>query len=286
MDDQLIDEETIRSYLLGRIKAENKFSVPIDERMLADPEFSLLIDVIADEILEEYVDGVLTAADVEAVEGHFLLPPERQRKLREMRLIRRHIAGAVAEEATGPDETQTRGSSRKRQWGVTFPSVRAWAEIAAGLMLAACTIYFWNQQRESRLVVEKSRQELAQWKQAQSGNPATAKQAAVVMMNLIVPGLSRGEKALPEAHLTSGVTTLHISIALTAQRKGRLRTELKQGDELLWFQDGLEARPVTGGAVLDVDVPASVVPEGTCKVIVTGLSQGEATYWFRVTKDQ
>jgi hypothetical protein len=284
MDDQLIDEETIRSYLLGRIKAENKLSVPIDERMLADPEFSLLIDVIADEILEEYVDGVLTAADVEAVEGHFLLPPERQRKLREMRLIRRHIAGAVAEEATGPDETQTRGTSRQRGWVVTFPSVRAWAEIAAGLTLAACAIYFWNQQRELGLVVKQNRQELAQLKQPQAGT-AAAEHAAVVMMNLIVPGLSRGEQALPQVHLAAGVATLHMSVALTAQPTGPLSVRLQQRDAVVWARNGVEARPVTGGAVLSVDVPALAVPEGTCKVIVTGLGHGEVTYWFRVARD-
>jgi len=46
MDDCLIGEEEIRSYLLGRIGADEKLSAAIDMRMLADPEFSMLIDVI------------------------------------------------------------------------------------------------------------------------------------------------------------------------------------------------------------------------------------------------
>jgi hypothetical protein len=283
MDDPLIDEEAIRSYLLGRIRAEDELSAQFDERMLGDPEFSLLMDAIEDDILEEYVEGALTAADVEALQSHFLLPPERQRKLHRIRLISKRLAGA-AEKGTLPTESKARAGSPERGRVVAFPSVRTWAEIAAGLALMSCTIYFWTQQHELRSAVKQSGQEPVQSKQAQLGGPPTAMQAGVVTLNLFVPGLSRGDQALPEAHLTAGVATLHLSVALTAPPAGRISVQLKQGDAVIWFRDGVETRAVTGGAVFVVDLPTAVVSEGPCRLMVSVPGEGETSYWFKATK--
>src|ERR1700733_11122672 len=148
VDNSAIDEAAIRAYLLGRIGPdEEEMSTQIDERMLADPEFSLLIDVMEDEILEAYIDGELSTGDIEAVESHFLKPPERQRKLRRMRLISRRLPSLAAERYTASAEAQPRAGSSGRGRVVIFPSVRTWAEIAAGLALVTCTIYFWNEER-------------------------------------------------------------------------------------------------------------------------------------------
>jgi hypothetical protein len=282
LTDPVIDEAAIRAYLLGRVRPEEELSAQFDERMLADPEFSLLIDVIEDEILEEYVEGELTAADIEAVETHFLTPPERQGKLRRMRLISRRLSSLAAENNTAPTEAHSRASSPGLGRLVIFPGIRTWVEIAAGLALVSCTIYFWNQQRELSLAVKQSKQELAQWKQA--AGPLTTAQTATVTLNLFVPGLSRGDQALPGAHLPPGATTLHISVALAAKTEGPLSVRLQQGDAVLWSRFNVTARQVAGGAVLAVDLPALVVPEGTCKMIVSGLRQGEMTYLFKVTR--
>jgi hypothetical protein len=283
MDDPAIDEAAIRAYLLGRIGPEEEISVQVDERMLADPEFSLLTDLIEDEILEEYVDGVLTAADIEAVEGHFLVPPERQLKLRRMHLISRRVAGLAAGKDTSHAEAQDRAGSPSHWRAVIFPSVRTWAEIAAGLTLVSCAIYFWNQQRELRLAVNPSRQELALSKQVQTGT-LTVMQEGAATLNLVVPGLSRGDQRLPEAHLTSGAATLRVSVALSPHYVNRLSVRLQQGDTVVWSRDGMEASPVAGGAVLSLDIPTSVVPEGSCRLIVSAPGRGEISFWFNATK--
>jgi hypothetical protein len=284
MDDAVMDEPVIRAYLLGRISPDEPMSAQFDERMLTDPEFSLLIDVIEDEILEEYVDGVLSPADAEAVESHFLTPPERQRKLRRMRLISRHITGLAEESNTEQAEAKLQAGSSERGRVVIFPSVRTWAEIAAGLALVFSTIYFWNEQRELRVAVKDSRQETALLKQAQTG-ALTLTQSAAVTLNLVVPGLSRGDQGLlPNAYLTPNVETLHISIALTVRPAGLLSAQLKQGAAVVWSSEGLLARPVKGGAVLDVNLPAATVPEGTCQLIVNVPGQRETSYWFKTIK--
>jgi len=284
MDNPLINEATIRACLLGRIGPERETSAQIDERMLADPEFSLLIDVIEDEILEEYVDGVLTAADIEAVENHFLTPPERQRKLRRMRLISRHVTD-LAEENKEEAEARPQAGSPKRARVLTFPRTRIWAEVAAALALVSGTIYFWDQQRELRAAVNESRQEAALLKQAQARTPQVTN-AGVVSLNLLVPGLSRGNQDLKQVHLTPNDETLQLAIPLSVRPKGRLSAQLKQRNAVVWSSEGWVARPVEGGAVLKIVLPAAVVPEGTCQLTVHVPDVGDVDYSFNVTKTQ
>lgn len=283
MDNQSIDEAAIRAYLLGRMGPEEEMSAQIDERMLADPEFSLLIDLIEDEILEEYVDGALAATDVEGVENHFLTPPERRGKLRRMYLISKHVAGAFAEKRAVPAGVQRRIGSPTRRRVVIVPGVRTWAEIAAGLVLAFCTIYFWNQQHELSLIVKESRRELELSKKTGTGSLAAAQEAAVTL-NLVVPGLSRGDHGVPEVSLPKGAETLHVFVALSSPALGRLRIRLQQGDMVAWSRDGVEARSVEGGAVLSVDLPTSIVPEGLCRLMVSVPGGREISYWFKTNK--
>lgn len=283
MDNPAIDEAAIRTYLLGRIGPEEEIAAKVDERMLADPEFSLLIDVIEDEILEEYIDGALTDVDIDAVESHFLVPPERQLKLRRMRLISRHVARLDAEKNTAQSEAQDRAGSPGPKRLLIFPSLRTWAEIAAGLALVSCTIYFWNQERELRLAVNQTMQDLALSRQAQTGPLALAPEVATTL-NLVTPGLSRGDQRLPEVHLLSAAATLHVSVALDPQDVDGLSVRLQQGNTVVWSRDGLQARPVAGGAVLSLDLPTAVVPEGSCRLIVTARGRGETSFWFNATK--
>lgn len=283
MDSLVIDEAVVRDYLLGRIGPDDEMSTQMDERMLVDPEFSLLVDVIEDEILDDYLDAALAPADLAAVEAHFLVPPERQRKLRRLHLIRRISRGAAGENAAPTQARPKTGiSDRGRVWNI--PGIRAWLELAAGVALMLCIAYFWKQHHELDLAVKKSNEKLAL--RADATTPTLAvPEAAVVTLNLTDSGLSRGdERSLPVAHLAPNVDMLNISIALTVQPRGRLRARLENGSAVIWSSEGWVARPVTGGAVLNITIPAAVVPEGISQLIVTLPGQGELPYWFTVTK--
>ena len=83
MDENVPNDATIRSYLLGQTESEVVID-RIDELMLDSEEFSENVDVIEDEIIEEYVEGTLSPAEKKAVESHFLRPQERQRKLQSL----------------------------------------------------------------------------------------------------------------------------------------------------------------------------------------------------------
>ena len=86
MDSSFSNESALRKYLLGTLESQG--CDEIEEQLLSNEEFARLIDLIEDEIIEEYVDGSLSPKDQQAVETYFLRPPSRQKKLKFARMLR------------------------------------------------------------------------------------------------------------------------------------------------------------------------------------------------------
>src|SRR5215475_5768152 len=91
MGDYRSEDTMIREYLLGRLDNAPEVAERLAERMLTETELSELVDVIEDEIIEEYLEGQLEPADRQAIEKHFLRPPERREKLRLARILHRGL---------------------------------------------------------------------------------------------------------------------------------------------------------------------------------------------------
>src|ERR1700761_7357045 len=124
MEEPVIDDNLIREYLLGRVDDDQEMVDRFDEQLISNPEFSMSVDIVEDEIIEEYLEGSLSAEDRHAVERHFLRPPERQRKLRNARLLRHHLATTSTITANqSRAENQVALTAPKRVF--PFPSTRA-----------------------------------------------------------------------------------------------------------------------------------------------------------------
>src|SRR6185369_10039721 len=117
----MITDANIREYLLGRLDSDVELVDSIDEQTLTDPEFSMSVDVIEDEIIEEYLEGSLNLEDKRAVERHFLRPPERQLKLKTARLFSRYLESEPRKVAT-EQSASARNLFKAFRVGWTFPS--------------------------------------------------------------------------------------------------------------------------------------------------------------------
>src|SRR5947209_2648413 len=93
MNAQSADGAQIREYLLGGLPEEQ--CGEIETRLLTDAEFAKAVELIEEEIIEDYLDGSLSPSEKQAVEGHFLRPPERKRKLWFVRVLHSHAAKAA-----------------------------------------------------------------------------------------------------------------------------------------------------------------------------------------------
>src|SRR5947209_20332437 len=90
MSAQSADPIQIREYLLGNVPEDD--CKEIEVKLLTDAEFAKAVELVEDDIIEDYLEGNLSPSEKQKVESHFLRPPERKRKLWFVRLLRSHAA--------------------------------------------------------------------------------------------------------------------------------------------------------------------------------------------------
>lgn len=108
MEPNLADQEIIRSYLLGQMSEESQRR-RVEERLLTDDKFFKELEMIEDEIIDQYVSGQLSPDEIRLFEDRFLATPERRQKLRFAQALRRYVVTRNA-------EAPKRGFQRLAQW--------------------------------------------------------------------------------------------------------------------------------------------------------------------------
>jgi hypothetical protein len=74
------DRAGLSQYLLGRSNESQREAT--EQRLLTDDEFFEELEIIEDELIDDYLAGELSTADRQLFEQHFLIPSERQLKLK------------------------------------------------------------------------------------------------------------------------------------------------------------------------------------------------------------
>ena len=280
MEKRVQNEAIIREYLLGRLDDHPELIERLDEQILADIEFSETVDLIEDEIIEDYLDGALNINDTQAVEEHFLRPKERQLKLRNARLLSHHLATA----SRNPEARYRKDNAQPSRATVTpirsFP-FRIGLEIAAAVLLIVSAVYLLRTRRELQIEVQRtaalSHQLAAVLDLAQ---PVTA------TLSLLEPGLRRGEEPLPELVISARTRNIHVEIALSSATPGAYNVRLENAGKTVWSQDHIEALTAPGGAILILNVPAQGLTQGEAKFVVQQNNGPEAAYWFLISTPQ
>jgi hypothetical protein len=285
----VITDANIREYLLGQLDPHSELVDTIDEQLLADPEFSVFVDVIEDEIIEEYLEGALSSEDSRAVEKHFLRPAERQRKLETARLLSRYLE---AESRKVKAKPPARSLFRMIRIGQALPTFRTCVEIAASLVFVISSLTLLNQRHELNIAIREISQQLGQERERlavanqQLQSALQPMQPGIAMINLVRPGLQRGESELPEVKVSSATKTLHVEVALLSRTSGKYHVQLRHTGRAVWSQDGVDAAAVPGGAILKVDIPADVLSQGASELAITPSRDSTISYWFSISKTQ
>src|SRR3989442_7997894 len=80
----------IKKYLLGQLAGEDL--AEIEQRILTDEEFYEEVQIMEDELVDEYVNSELSADERRLFEKNFLADPESRNKLRLGRALDRHLS--------------------------------------------------------------------------------------------------------------------------------------------------------------------------------------------------
>ena len=273
---------TLKEYLLGQLTPERR--APLEERLLADAAFHDELSIAEDELIDRYLAGELAAADQQGFETHFLLAPERHKKLRFARALRRYVAAetdapggalapaapagprevAAAEEQTpGDTAPRPRGPGKQNLFRLFFARRPAFAFSAAASLLLAVVAVSWvafdgPARREFR-------------------NPYAV---------TLTPGLTRGSGEPARIQIPTEADALRLRLELPATEHESYRAALLTAERTeVWAAD--ELRPAPGAAAIDVDVPASVIKPGDYQIMVSGRAgdarlEDVSRYTFRI----
>ena len=85
------ERQTVRKYLLGTLDDTGELR-RIEEKLMLDDDFAEHIAIAEDELIEQYLDGELSAPESEKFRQFFLAAPERKQKLTFIKNLKDHAA--------------------------------------------------------------------------------------------------------------------------------------------------------------------------------------------------
>lgn len=291
MKESFPTDSTIRQYLLGRLDEQEELEKALSERICFNHELAEWVQAIEDEIIEDYLDGTLSAADRKAVEEYFLRPPERREKLSFARLLRERLGkkpGAPAAQsidiATGE---MSPAQSGPPVWAIHWRShFRTYCELAALVLIIASSLIYINDIRHQlQSEKEASGQNQAQLESelARERDHAANLARELAQYEPPVAMMAPFTSALraPEAHrVTIRPFTERIRVEIEPPDPASVydvRVE-NQAKTTIWSQSGL--KPSSGA--LRFEVPAQGITAGDYEIILTSQPiHTEKSYWFR-----
>jgi CHAT domain-containing protein len=95
MNYEIYNEETIRSFLLGRLSTEKEEEIEI--RLLVDPELQTVAEIAEYDLIDDYVRGALEGYESVLFERNFLISTERREKLRAAYIFKSSTGAAEKE---------------------------------------------------------------------------------------------------------------------------------------------------------------------------------------------
>ena len=266
------EQNAVQQYLLGLLPPEQQPA--LEERLLTDEAFFNELLIAEDELIDHYLSGRVSGAERESFESHFLLPPERRKKLRFARALRRCVAAKGALDAEGVAEApeEVREAPRPFERRPTFLStLRArspaltFSMAAAALLILLVGSWVWM-----------------------SGTWPRREPRRILAVTLS-PGLAReggGEVTKVKVGADSDEVQLRLRLEGEEYKSYSAALLSAEGSTVL-TGEGLSPEPSDGGKAVVFHAPPGALPPGDYQLKLTGVnadgtSERVGSYPFRV----
>ena len=245
-------------YLLGRARPEDVPS--LEERLVTDGEFYEEVLIAEDELIDQYLSGELSESERERFEHHFLLTPERERKVRFGQAFNQYVRAAdplpdedpVAEDVS--DEARDVPKPPPKKWyDIFLPSQNPILSysLAAALVLIVGTVSWLA---------------LKNWREARPHDPG------IVVAVTLTPGLTRGEGGAARFTIPPGTGTVELRLELTRDDYVSYHAILLADDRSeVWRADDLKSSNESGTRFIAARVPPRSLPPGAYRVKLSGV---------------
>ena|SRR5215468_8291191 len=281
------DRETLRQYLLGRLDDNVEMEDQISRAVLVDDDLSELVESIEDEIIEEYLEGTLESFDRKAVNEYFLLPPERQDKLRFFRLLQGHSATrrdifGKTHGSLSPVRVADVGQGTKPRAPWRWSQVWIYGQAAALLIVAAIGAQYVSRLHKSQALLQA---DLARERE-HSANLATGLAQLREPVALLTLANERGRslgKEFSNTEITRSTDRLHVTIAVIDHPKAAsyvVKLNAPQSSEPVWTAKLFPIEDKPGDVQLRFDLPARGLEAGHYSLVVSPEASAGDRYYY------
>lgn len=319
MRPNLEDDSAIKRYLLGELTEEDQQT--LEERLLTDNGYFERLQLLEDELVDDYARGSLTPGEQEKFDSFFLCTPERYQKLRFASALKKYVSTAPVANQSRVVDTDPRVMS---SWQLLKLSLFGRNPVL-GYSLAAVLLLIalggaWSMDRYWRLqdqlegiiaknsTTEEELQRRLGEQRARSGQlaeelererrrrvlPEQAHGALppTTLSFVLTPGLVRGSAPANRVPISSSTSLIRLELQTAGDNYQSYRAELyADGGAEILIQNMLKARTTAGNTVVVVNLPAESISQGDYYAKLSGhTSAGDTenlgTYQFRVIKPQ
>ena len=257
------EQKSIMQYLLGQAGPEE--SSTFEERLITDKDFYDELIIAEDELIDQYLDGDLTAHEREQFETHFMFSPERRQKIRFGRALHRV--------AVNTDDDRHVHSLSKPLRMSRFPLHLRWSNavlsysVLAMLVIAGIGVWaIWGSLKQVPVSV-----------------------GGKTMTITLLPGTTRtDEPTNNRISIAADIETIRLRLAL-ANNQESYRVKIVNGDQTeVWSGDGV-VQTESGHSFVVANVPAQSLPNSEYTVVLSRkLGDGEfeevLSYSFSVVR--
>jgi hypothetical protein len=265
MGDDLVTDASLRQFLLGQLDEEQRQQ--IEKIFITDSQARERILLVEQDLIEDYLDESLTAAERNQFLQQFAATPAQRRKLRITKSIKER---AAKEQAFRPvPETISVWSRlgellRPRRLMLVVP-------ITAAILVAIVTAVIWMNRRVER----QTRRTTIAREVIQLNAPSNRQVTPETIILELRPGTLRSVESAPQLVKEAGrVVELHLRWMQPKQYASYRAVVQRVGDDESIPVDGLRAD--NEGKTIRLKLPPDVLTRGTYRVEVTGVDSGGA----------
>ena len=261
-------QQQIRQYLLGRLPLKQQSE--LEEILLSDDDWYEEIQVVEDELVDEYLRDELSQTDRTSFESHFLTSPEHQEKARFASSLRRYVAaqGNDVEPVIEGSNTRIAHNRTSRLFGflpVHNPALEYALAVVALLIIVG--VGWWG-----------------------AKNWTAPPQPGNVFGVELSPALTtRGQSdATTQVLIAPDVDTLRLRLLIPENSYQSYEASLIDADShVVTTKSGLKLQLINSQRVVVFDVDAARLPAGDYRIKLSGAtsngnSEPLAGYSFRV----
>jgi hypothetical protein len=315
LTDDLYNEDELRDFLFGDLSESERTA--LEDRFLADEDFSVQVQVVEAELIESYLRSELSARDQQRFEAAFLTQPRRRERVLVMKAV---LATA---NASARLEAPLRPKHSPTFWAGVMASLRfqsAFARYAFAFavlfVLALGALLLFNKlatKPDERLAQQPPRsiqpeatpslspnsspnnsppQQTASPVPRVSPSPTPEAPPARLTLATIVlrPTLARDPSAANKLNVSASVIQVQLLLRLDRNEYRSYGVRLTTVDgHLIWQARSVHARTMGAGTSIAVAIPARLLPTNDYLVEVSGVNESGppeslASYFFSVTQ--